>query len=69
MFCAPGAFLGLGCRLPLFAAVNAESDLNTLAPSPEALDLRIPPPANFASGDSRAPKFRGRSQPFPSSTL
>jgi hypothetical protein len=31
MFCAPGACLGLGCRLRLFAAVSAESDLNTLA--------------------------------------
>jgi hypothetical protein len=40
MFCAPGACLGLGCRLRLFAAVSAESDLNTLAPSPEGLDLR-----------------------------
>jgi len=56
--------LGLAAGCPSCAAVSAESDLNTLAPSPEGLDLWIPPPANFASGDSRAPKFRGEVNPF-----
>jgi hypothetical protein len=57
MFCAPGACLGLGCRLPLFAAVSAESDLNTLAPPlkgsmcgshrPRILHPAIVAPRNF----------------------
>jgi hypothetical protein len=64
MFCAPGACLGLGCRLRLFAAVSAESDLNTLAPSPEGLDLRIHRPRILHSAIVAPRNFGGEVNPF-----